>query len=301
MVGRRLPNWVRGLLWTSPWWLGFVMFLGGPLLISLYISFCDYPLLQPPVFVGTANYRGLAADPVFHKVLYNTLIYAVFALPLSTVVAVLLACLLNLPLKGQAIWRTCVFVPTIVPVVAVGVIWGWLLNPEYGLVNDTLRTIGHALGQDIDGPAWLNSARWTMVAIVLASVWGVGTPVVVYLAALQDIPEAQYEAALLDGAGAGRRFLHVTLPGISPAMLFNSVIGLITTWQIFALPYVLLKGTPGPDRSAYFYTTYLFESAFRYLKMGYASAMGWIQFVIILGLTGLLFALSRRRVHYQGA
>lgn len=293
--GRRWPNWIRGLLWTSPWWLGFLLFLAGPMAISLYISFCDYPLLQPPMFVGTDNYTALAADPVFHKVLGNTLIYAALALPLTTVTAVLLACLLNQPLRGQAIWRTCVFVPTIVPVVAVGVIWGWLLNPEYGLINGALRMVG------VEGPNWVGSPFWTMASIVLASVWSVGTPVVIYLAAMQDIPDSQYEAALLDGAGPVRRFLHVTVPGISPAILFNVIIGLITAWQVFALPYVLLKGTPGISRSGYFYTTYLFESAFRYLKMGYASAMGWIQFVIILALTGLLFAVSRRVVHYRGA
>jgi multiple sugar transport system permease protein len=271
-----------------------LIFLAGPMAVSFYVSLCDYPLLQPPVYIGAANYVELAEDPVFHKVLANTLIYAAVAIPLGTVLAVLLASLLNQKLRGQTVFRTCIFVPTIVPLVATGVVWMWMLNPQYGLINEGLRLIG------IDGPRWLASPHWAMAALVLVSLWSIGSPVVIYLAGLQEIPETLYEAARLDGAGRVRQFWHVTLPGISPVILFNVVIGVIATWQIFALPYVMMRSSPGPDRATYFYTMYLFDNAFRFLKMGYASAMAWIQLLIILVLTGLVFLLSRRAVYYRG-
>jgi len=290
----RLPNWIRGLIWTAPWWLGFLIFLAVPMGMSFYISLCDYPLLQPPVYIGMDNYREMTVDPIFHKVLSNTLIYAACAIPLGTVLAVLLAVLLNQPVRGQALFRTCIFVPTIVPIVATAVIWLWMLNPQFGLINQGLGRVG------IEGPTWLASPNWAMTSLVLVSLWAVGSPVVIYLAGLQDIPEALYEAARLDGAGVFRQFRHVTLPGLSPVILFNVVIGIIATWQVFAVPYVMMKGSPGPDRSTYFYTMYLFDNAFRYLNMGYASAMAWVQMLIILALTGLVFLVGRRAVYYRG-
>lgn len=288
-------NWRAGLLWTAPWWLGFLLLLVFPMGMSLYISLCDYPLLQPPVYVGAANYQALAQDPVFHQVVWNTMVYAVLAIPVGTVLAVLLAALLNQNVRGQALFRTCVFVPTVVPLVAVAVVWMWMLNPEFGLVNQGFRLAGVA------GPAWLNSPHWAMFALVLVSLWMIGTPVVIYLAGLQDIPQELYEAALVDGASRLRRFWHVTLPGLGPVILFNVIVGIIATWQVFALPYVMWRSRPGPDRAVYFYTMYLYDNAFKYLKMGYASAMAWIQLLIILALTGLVFWASRRMVHYRGS
>ncbi len=284
-----------GLLWTAPWWLGFLLLLAGPMVISLYISFCDYPLLQPPVFVGLANYQQLVHDAVFHKAVWNTVIYASTAIPVGTVLAVLLAILLNQRVRGQAFFRACIFVPTIVPLVAAGVVWMWMMNPEYGLLSTSLRTVGVA-----QPPLWLESPRWAMVSLVLVSLWFIGSPVVIYLAGLQEIPEELYEAAKLDGASASRQLWHVTLPGISPVILFNVIMGIITSWQVFALPYMMWRTRPGPDRVTYFYTMYLFDNAFNYLKMGYASALAWVQFLIILALTGLVFLLSRRTVHYRG-
>jgi len=332
-VPRERGHLLAGLLWTAPWWLGFLIFLAGPLAVSLYISFCDYPLLQPPVWVGLENYQRLAHDDVFHKVLGNTLIYAAFAIPLGTVTAVALAVLLNRRVRGQALFRACVFVPTIVPLVATGLMWLWMLNPEQGLVNRLLwparqvaAPVGDAVGrvgqarpesagplrdglarvqqvsdQFAQGPTWLGAPGWAMAALVLISLWGVGSPVVIYLAGLQEIPEELYEAAELDGASGWQRFRFVTLPGLSPVILFNVIIAIIGTWQVFALPYVLMNGGPGPERGTYFYTSYLFDNAFRYLKMGYASAMGWIQLLIILALTALVFWVSRRSVHYRGS
>jgi multiple sugar transport system permease protein len=287
-------NLLSGLLWTAPWWLGFLLFLAVPMGVSLYISFCDYPLLQPPVFIGAANYRALAFDPDFHKVVGNTLLYAALAVPAGTVVAILLAVLLNQNVRGQALFRACIFLPTIVPLVAVGVVWMWMLNPEFGLVNTGLGIV------DLEGPEWLNQPHWAMASLVLISLWLVGSPVVIYLAGLQDIPGELYEAAKLDGASQVRRFWHVTLPGLSPVILFNVIIAIITALQIFALPYVMWRTQKGPEGATYFYIMYLFDNAFRYLKMGYASAMAWIQLLIILALTGVVFLVSRRAVHYRG-
>lgn len=300
-----------GLLWTSPWWLGFLLFLAIPMAFSLYISFCDYPMLQPPAFIGAANYRELAADRVFHEVVWNTLVFAVWSIPLTTVFAIFLAILLNQRVRAQAFFRACIFVPTIVPLVAVGIVWMRLLNPEQGLVNSLLRGLAANLGwlwtllgiaDPIGaGPGWLTQAAWAMPSLVLISLWMVGSPVVIYLAGLQDIPEELYEAARIDGASPARRFWHVTLPSLSPVILFNTIVAIISTWQIFALPFVMWRNTPGPDRAAYFYTHYLYDNAFRYLKMGYASSMAWIQLLIILLLTALVFWVSRRTVHYRGA
>lgn len=287
---------LTGLLWTAPWWLGFLLLLAGPMAISLYISFTDYSLLQPPVYVGTANYRSLMVDNTFWRTVRNTLVYAGVSIPLVTVLAVLLAALLNQRARGQAFFRAAIFVPTIVPLVAVGVVWTWFLNPEFGLMNQMLRGVG------VDSPpVWIESPRWAMAALILISLWLVGTPVVIYLAGLQDIPEELYEASRIDGATAWRRFWHVTLPGLGPVILFNVITAIIASWQVFALPYVLWKARPGPDRSVYFYTMYLFDNAFRFLKMGTASAMAWIQLLIILALTALVFWVSRRMVYYRGA
>jgi multiple sugar transport system permease protein len=309
---------LSGLLWTAPWWLGFLLFLAVPMVISLYISFCDYPLLQPPAFVGSANYQTLARDPVFHKVLANTILYAILAIPLGTIVAVLLAVLLNQSVRGQGLFRTCIFVPTVVPLVGAALVWLWMLNPEYGLINQAAQLVGPlfdganwlialVIGHRLEwlselaaGPKWLSTPHWAMTSLVLISIWSVGSPVVIYLAGLQEIPEQLYEAAMLDGASAPRRFWHVTLPGLSPVILFNVIVAVIGTWQIFALPYVLMRGEQGPERSTYFYTMYLYDNAFRYLRMGYASAMAWIQLLIILVLTGVVFFVSRRAVYYRG-
>ena len=316
-AGRR-RTLISGLLWTAPWWLGFLLFLAIPMGMSLYISFCDYPLLQPPVYIGGANYGTLVHDPVFHKVLLNTIVYALLAIPLGTIVAVLLAVLLNQSVRGQGFFRTSIFVPTVVPLVGAALVWLWMLNPEYGLINQALRlfapvfdgtnwllalVIGHRLEFLTDlaaGPKWLLTPHWAMTSLVLVSIWSVGSPVVIYLAGLQEIPEQLYEAAMLDGANSVRRFWHVTLPGLSPVILFNVIVGVIGTWQIFALPYVLMRGEQGPERSTYFYTMYLYDNAFRYLKMGYASAMAWIKLLIILVLTGAIFLVSRKIVHYRG-
>ncbi len=283
-----------GLLWTAPWWLGFLIFLALPLGASLYISFCDYTLLQPPVFIGAANYSALLQDAQFGRVVWNTLVYSLLAVPIGALLAVGLAMLLNQSARGQAFFRACVFVPTIVPLTAAAMVWMWMLNPHAGLINQPWHWAG------LDAPNWFNDAAWGMAALVLISLWFVGSPTVIYLAGLQEISGELYEAAMLDGASAWGRFRHVTLPGLSPVVLFNVIIAILTAWQIFALPYILWRGQPGPDEGTYFYTMYLFDNAFRHLRMGYASAMAWAQLLIILLMTGLVFWVGRRTVYYRG-
>ncbi|MGD0462130.1 MAG: sugar ABC transporter permease [Tepidisphaeraceae bacterium] len=284
---------LRGLVFLSPWLIGFFAFTLVPIALSLYYSFCDYSLLQPPLFKGLNNYRLLAQDPVFWKVVLNTAIYALMALPLGMIVALGVAMLLNLKIRGLSIYRTIIFLPSLVPAVASAMLWLWLFNTKLGLINTALRGVGVA-----NPPGWLTDVHWAMPALVLMSVWGIGNTVIIYLAGLQDVPRELYEAANIDGATTLRKIWHVTLPLISPVIFFNLIMGIIGTLQVFAVPYIMTSG--GPARSTYFYTMYLYDNAFNYLKMGYASAMAWIQLLIVLALTALAAWSGKRWVHYQG-
>lgn len=283
-----------GLVWISPWIVGFSLFIFLPVVLSAYLSFCQYNGLRPPVFTGLENLGTLVADPVFWKVLKNTAIYVAFALPIGTLLALALAVLLNTRVPGQTFWRAVIFVPTLVPLVAVAMIWMWMYNGRHGLINTVLGLVG------IDGPNWLSNEHWTMPSMILLSFWSVGHAVVVYLAGLQDVPRSLYEAAHVDGAGPFQRLRSVTLPMISPAIFFNVVIGIIFAWQVFAIPYIMIQDG-GPGANAYFYTMYLYDVAFMHQRFGYACVLSWVQLAIILALTGLAFRLSRNLVHYRGA
>jgi multiple sugar transport system permease protein len=281
------------LAFISPWLVGLGVFTLYPIIASFYYSLCDYSVLQPAQFVGGANYADLAHDEVFWRSLRNTALYAAFALPLGLIVSLGLALLLNTGVRGMTLYRTIFFLPSLVPFVALAVLWLWIFNGENGVLNYFLSLLG------IRGPGWLADPAWTKPALVIAGIWGVGQAIVIYLAGLQDVPVHLYEAADLDGAGWWDRIRHVTLPMISPVILFNLIMGIIGTLQYFTVPYVM---TPQgqPARSAYFYTMYLYDNAFVYLKMGYASAMAWILFMIIILLTGLALRLTARHVHYEG-
>lgn len=283
------------MLFVGPWVVGFLVFTLIPVGLSLYYSFCDYSLLQrePPVFKGLDNYRALAVDPVFWKSLGNTGLYAVMALPLGMIAALGVAMLLNQKISGVSLYRTIVFLPSLVPTVASAMLWLWLFNGKLGLINVALSAIGVP-----NPPGWLTDPKWAMPALVLMSLWGVGNTVVIYLAGLQDVPRELYEAADIDGATRLRQVWHVTLPCISPVIFFNLIMGIIGTLQVFAVPFIMTGG--GPARSTYFYTMYLYDNAFSYLKMGYASAMAWVQLLLVLLLTGLAAWTSKRWVHYQG-
>ena len=290
---RQLRATIKGWAFLSPWLIGFVAFTLAPIGLSLYYSFCRYSLLQPPLFRGMENYRTLVGDPVFWKVMANTAIYSLMALPMGMLAALSVAMLLNSKIRGMAIYRTIVFLPSLVPQVASAMLWLWLFNAKLGLVNTFLRAIGIS-----NPPGWLTDVHWAMPALVLMSFWGIGNTVVIYLAGLQDVPRELYEAAEIDGASQARKIWHVTLPYISPVIFFNLIMAIIGTLQIFATPFILTGG--GPARSTYFFTMYLYDNAFSYLKMGYASAMAWVQLLLVLALTGLAAWSSRRWVHYQG-
>lgn len=280
-----------GLLFAAPWLIGFCVFLAWPLLASLYYSFTDFSVLKPPVWIGLSNFQELFTDEVFWKTVFNTLIFAALSIPIGTAFAILLALLLNTGVKGMALYRTIFFVPSIVQPVSLAMLWLFLFRGDGGVLNEALAVF------KITGPNWLNDPAWAKPALVMMGLWGVGNAVVIYLAGLQNVPQALYEAADLDGASPWSKTWHVTLPMISPVIQFNVVMGIIGSFQVFTIPYIMFSGG-GPDRSAYFYSMYLFDNAFIYQRMGYASAMGWVMFLIIFLLTMLFLRLSESKVHY---
>ena len=282
-----------GLLFISPWIAGFLVFQVYPLLASIYFSFCDYDVLQSAVWIGGLNYRDMMSDEVFWKSLYNTLYFAAFSLPLGMISSVAMAILLNQSVRARPVFRTIYFLPSLVPMVAGAVLWWWILNGKFGLLNQGLALLG------IEGPSWLGDEKWTKPSLILMSVWGVGNAVVIYLAALQDVPRSLYESAELDGASFWQKTRYITLPMISPVLYFNLIMGVIGSLQVFAQPYIMLGGG-GPNRSALFYAVYLFQNAFEYRQMGYACAMAWILFLLIILLTWLATASTRKRLFYAG-
>jgi multiple sugar transport system permease protein len=307
---RQIRATLTGLSFAGPWLIGLVALFVYPFAASLYWSFCDYDLLTPPRYVGAANYRRLAEEILagehFGRAVWNTAYYALLSVPLSIALGIALAVMLSWKVRGQAIYRTVFFLPSVVPVVASSVLWLWLLDPKKGLVNFVFSRVG--LGE----PLWFKGtaeAAWPPAwfdfgskdALVLMSLWGVGNFMIIYLAALGDIPKQLYEAAELDGAGAARRFRHITLPLLSPVIFFNLVMGLIQSVQAFTQIYIVSEGTGEPAGSTLVLSLYLFLSAFQDLNMGYASAIAWLLFVVLLVCTAALFRSSRYWVHYQGA
>ena len=290
---------IEGYLFISPWIAGFLLLTAGPMISSLYVSGTSWTMLSPPSWVGTANYaRLLSDDHLFTVSLLNTLYYVALAVPLGIAVALALALLLNRRVRGLAVFRTLFFLPSITNLVAVSVLWLWILNPEYGLLNTLLR------GAGIDGPLWFQSERWAKPALVLMSLWGVGGTMMVFLAALQGIPAELFEAAELDGAGGVRTFLHITLPLISPALLFNLIVGIIGASQVFTQAYVMTgQAQPGseggPNNATLFMVLYLYRKAFQEFNMGYAAAIAWVLFAAILGATIIQMRLSRTWVYYE--
>jgi multiple sugar transport system permease protein len=295
----RRPRWTqsrREAAWfyimVSPWIAGFVIFLAGPMVASLYLSLTDYDLLTTPTWVGLHNYvRMFTQDPLFWKVLGNTAFYTFLAVPLSTIISIALAALLNKPIPGMRVYRTIVYLPALVPLVAGAMLFAWVLAPDAGLVNRGLALVG------IHGPAWLLSQTWVIPALVLMSIWSVGTGVVLLLAGMQGIPPELIEAATIDGAGPRQRFFRIVLPMLSPVILFNVVMGLIGAFQVFSQVYILTKG--GPDNASQMLVPYLFEEGFKNYRMGYASALSWVLFAVIMLCTAVVFRSSSRWVFYE--
>jgi len=293
MTQREWRNLGIGLAFISPWIIGFLAFTLYPALASIYYSFCDYDVFSRPVWVGLLNYRDMFTDKVFWKSLYNTLYYTIFSLPLCLVVSLLIAVMLNQQIKARPVFRTVYFLPSLVPMVASAMIWLWILNGKYGILNYLLALLG------VQGPDWLADEKWTKPSLILMSVWGVGGSMVIYLAALQDVPRELYESAVIDGASAWQKFFHITIPMISPVIYFNLIMGIIGALQVFAQPYIMFGGG-GPNRSALFYAVYLYQNAFDYYEMGFASAMAWVLFIIIFFLTWVATKTTRRHIYYAG-
>jgi multiple sugar transport system permease protein len=292
-VSRRVRELLVGLAWVSPWLIGCMVFLLWPMAMSIYYSLTDYALVDSPVWVGLDNYHELLGDRLLLVAMRNTGLYALLAVTLSTCVSVLIAVLLEQKLRGATLVRSLVFLPTLVPVVANCVVWLWLLNPGYGLVNALLAAVG------ISGPNWLGERSTALPTMVVMGVWVIGSPLLVCAAALKEVPTALYEAAKIDGMGAIRRFVHVTLPMISPALLFNGIMSVIWSLQVLAPPMIMTRG--GPDNATLTYSMYVYKTAFEFGRMGYASALAWVQILITLLLAGAVVVLSKRVVHYRGA
>lgn len=298
---------LTGLAFISPWLFGLGLLFVYPFVASLYWSFCRYDLLSPPEFIGTANYQRLFSEiqsgDGFGRALWNTGYYAILSVPLSIALGIGLAVMLSWKVRGQAIYRTLLYLPSVVPVVATSALWIWLLDPRDGIVNQVLRTFSlpeqlwfKGASEALAAPSWFDFG--SKDALVLMSLWGVGNFMVIYLAAMGDVPQQLYEAAELDGAGRIRRFWHVTIPMLSPVIFFNLIMGMIQSVQAFTQIYIVSEGTGEPARWSLVLSIHLFLSAFQDLDMGYASAMSWLLFVFLLTATALLFRTSRNWVHY---
>lgn len=282
-------------IFIGPWIVGFLWFTLLPTLASLYFSFTDltYTVNKWPNFIGVANYiKMFIKDARFWHSLQVTFTFAIFAIPLGLVLGLLLALLLNAKVPGLSIWRTLYYTPSVVSGVAVAVLWLYLFNPRYGIINWLLSLV------KINGPGWLASPDWALPALIIMSLWSVGSGMIIYLAGLQGIPTVFYEAAEIDGANSVQSFFSITLPLITPVLFYNLVTGIIGTFQIFTSVYVMTAG--GPAEATLFYNLYLFNNAFRYNQMGYASALAWVLFLLVLILTLLVFRSSSTWVYYEG-
>ena len=285
---------VAGYVFAGPAMMGLAIFTLGPILASLVFSLTHYEIISPASYVGLENYQRLFADDrYFLKALWNTFYFAAITVPVNTTLALGLALVLNREIAGRPFYRTFFYLPTVVPAVAGSLLWAWLFNGEYGLVNIVLGYLG------LPSVPWLTSESWSKPALIIMGAWGIGGGMIIFLAALQGVPRVLYEAAEIDGAGAWTTFSRITLPMISPALFFMLVMGVIGSLQVFTQAYLMTSG--GPVNSTLFYVLYLFREAFENLHMGYASAMAWVLFVFILAATGVQFLLARRWVYYEGA
>jgi multiple sugar transport system permease protein len=274
-----------------PWLIGFLVFLAYPMLRSLYLSFTNYGLQANPVWIGLRNYERIFNDPDFWQSLRVTFIYAAFSVPGSTILALMTALVLAQKLRGVNIWRTIFFVPSILSSISVAILWLYVFRPEGGLLNIVLGWLG------IQGPNWLSSEQWALPALIIMSWWTIGGQIVIYLAGIKGIPETLYEAAVIDGANERQKFFFVTLPMLSPTIFFNVVLAIIAALQVFDSGYIMTRG--GPNDATLFYMINLYDKAFQSVQLGYASALAWILFIIIMATTLLVIRSSALWVFYE--
>ncbi|MCC7354197.1 MAG: sugar ABC transporter permease [Anaerolineae bacterium] len=284
---------IEGWFWISPWVIGLIFFTVGPIIASLILSFTSWDIVRPARWVGLENYREIfTADADFRQALKVTITWAAVMLPTSMVLSVALSLLLNLKVKGMNVYRTLFYLPSVLPAVATTLLWVWVFNPDFGIINWVLQQVGIA-----EGPRWFESRVWALRGLMIMSLWGIGGGAIIYLAGLQNIPPHLYEAAEIDGANIWHRFRHITLPMLSPTLFFTLVMGLIGSFQVFTTAFVATAG--GPMKSTLFYMLYLYTMAFQSFRMGYGSALAWILAVLILACTLVVFRTQALWVYYE--
>lgn len=286
--GRRT---ITGYLFVSPFLLGVLFWVLYPALMAAWLTFQNWNLITPAKFVGVENFTTMFNDSLFWQALKVTSIYTVFSVPLGMLVSFTLALLINTKIRGIAFFRTVYYLPSIVPAVANAVLWAWIFNTDFGLLNGILNYFG------ISKVAWLQQTQYALPAMILMSLWGAGSAMIIFLAGLQGIDDIYYEAAKIDGAGRWNQLIHVTIPMMSSVIFFNLILGIINSFQIFTAGYLMTNG--GPQNATLFYVLYLYRVGFQYLKMGYATALSWVLFFVILILTLIVFRTVGRRVYYQ--
>jgi multiple sugar transport system permease protein len=287
LVSNKIPY-----LFILPWIIGFLVFTIGPLIFSLIMSLFDWPVTSDPKFIGLGNYKKMfTEDPQFYKSLVITFKFTLIFVPLNLFIALMLALLITQSVKGIKIFRTIFYLPTVVSGVAISIIWGWIFNSEYGVLNYLLSILG------IEGPKWLIDPKWAILTIVIASAWGVGTMMLIFYTDIKGINPELYEASALDGAGPLRQFFSITIPSITPTILFNVITSIIAALQQLTLVLLLTGG--GPLKSTYFYGLFVYNNAFKHHELGYASANAWFMFIIILLLTLIIFKSSSAWVFYE--
>lgn len=287
-----------GWLFVLPAILGLILFQIGPVLASLGLSFTNYNIIAPPEWAGLANYRKLVTDELWLKSIRVTLRYVGLYVPSALITSYAIAMLMSRPLRGITVYRTLWYLPSVVPVVASAVVWNWALNPEFGPINFPLKVMG------LPAPRWLTDPDWIVPSIVFISLWGLGNTVLIFLAAITSVPPSYYEAAEVDGANGWAKFRHITLPMTSAIIFYQLIVSIIGSFQVFGIAYILFVANPsastaGPDNAALFYVLYMFRNAFGYFRNGYAAAMAWVLFLVIMSLTWLLFYTQRKWVYYE--
>ena len=282
---------LAGYICALPWILGFLFFTLIPIIQSIFYSFMDYNILQPPQFIGLNNYKHMLGDRIFWKALSNTLYYVAFSVPLTMIVGLSIAMLLNNDVSGIAVYRTLYYMPSIVPVVASTILWLWIFNPNFGILTNMVRFFG------VKSPAWLSDPVWSKRSLVIMALWSAGRGMIIYVAGLKNISRVYYEAADIDGASWWRKFLWITLPLLTPTLFFQFVMGIIDSFQVFTQAFIMTGG--GPNDSTLFYVLYLYNNAFMFWKMGYASSLAWILLIIIMVITSINFLVSKYWVQYD--